>query len=136
MPRRLPQLARAAAGLLFAPVLLAPLLLAPAVLCAQAPVPCTGPLTETGIIKLAANGVPEPRLVLIVKTCGADFPLTREAEGRLRAAGASDAVIDALREVAPKPKPPRAAPPAKAETPKESEPPRVAPRDAAPQPAK
>src|SRR5271170_2915564 len=91
----------------------------PAPLHAQTPVPCTGPLTETAVIKLAASGVPEPRLVLIVKTCGASFALTKDSESRLRAAGATDAVIAALRDAAPKPKP-HPAPPPKPEPARES----------------
>ncbi|HTQ86601.1 MAG TPA: hypothetical protein VMI93_10355, partial [Candidatus Solibacter sp.] len=51
----------------------------PAPARAQAPVACSGPLTETAVIKLAASGVPEPRLVLIVKTCGSAFAMTKDS---------------------------------------------------------
>ena len=65
---------------------------------AQTPVQCAGPLSEASVIKLAAAGVPDGRLIQIVNACGAGFKLTPESEQRLRAAGTSDAVIAALRE--------------------------------------
>ena len=50
---------------------------------AQAPVQCAGPLTEASVIKLAASGVPDARLVQIIEACGAGFTLSNESEERL-----------------------------------------------------
>jgi len=97
---------------------------------AQGPVVCNGALTETDVIDLAASSVPEPRLVKIVKTCGVAFPMNKATEGRLRGAGATDAVIEAVRAAAPKPQP---APPPKAASPKGNAPPASKP-PAAPAP--
>jgi len=100
---------------------------------AQAPVVCNGALTETDVIDLAASGVPEPRLVKMVKTCGVAFPMNKATEGRLRSAGATDAVIEAVRAAAPKPQP---APPPKAASPKGNAPPASKPPAAPAPPAK
>jgi hypothetical protein len=59
----------------------------------QAPVTCNGPLTEDQVTQLLKAGVASVRLLAFVNECGVNFTLTREAEGRLRRAGASDALL-------------------------------------------
>jgi hypothetical protein len=74
----------------------------------QAPINCRGPLTEEQLIGLLKAKVDDVRVQAIVKQCGVAFALVPDAERKLRAAGASDAVIAAARARAPKPpeKPP------------------------------
>ena len=72
---------------------------------------CKGPLSEPQIIKLAAGGVPEARVIQFVNTCGVGFQLTQDSEERLKAAGATPAVLDAIREKFAKPPAPKIQPP-------------------------
>ena len=85
-------------------------LLLPSLAHAQAAVPCAHPLNEVDVIRLAAAGVPEARLVHIIGTCGVSFRVNRESEERLRAAGATKAVLAAIREKLVKPAAARPAP--------------------------
>jgi hypothetical protein len=63
----------------------------------QAPINCKGPLSEDQLIGLLKGGVAVVRVQAFVKTCGIGFPFTPNTEQRLRAAGASDAVIAEVR---------------------------------------
>ena len=56
------------------------------------------PITEKGLISaLTIGGLESQELVEIIDRRGVDFALTREAEQQLRAAGATDAVLEAVR---------------------------------------
>lgn len=58
----------------------------------------TKPITEKGLTDaLKIGGLEESELVSAIKTRGVDFALTAQTEKSLRAAGASDSVIDAVR---------------------------------------
>lgn len=59
-------------------------------------VPCAGPLSEKDIVELLSAGVPEGRVRLFVTSCGVDFIPDEGSAERLRAAGASDALIAAV----------------------------------------
>jgi hypothetical protein len=63
----------------------------------QAPINCKGALSEEQLIGLLKAKVDDVRVQAIVKQCDVGFPLTSEAEHRLRTAGASDAVIASVR---------------------------------------
>jgi hypothetical protein len=69
----------------------------------QAIINCKGQLSEDQLIGLLTTRVDDVYVQAIVKQCGVRFPLTADTEHRLRAAGASDAVIAAVRARAPKP---------------------------------
>ena len=60
------------------------------------------PLTEPELIDLLKNFVPPARVAELVKEKGIDFSLSPQQEQELRQAGADDALIDSLRELAPK----------------------------------
>jgi len=66
---------------------------------AQASVNCAapGPLTQQRMAELAGK-VGEPRLIQYVMTCGVGFAVSAEEEGKLRAAGVSETVIQLIRE--------------------------------------
>jgi formylglycine-generating enzyme required for sulfatase activity len=86
---------------------------------AQVRCPSTGTLDEAQLTDMVKDSAREPRARLFIATCGVSFPLTPEAEKRLRAAGATDNTIFLLREKAPKPadpKPPDPAPEKKPES--------------------
>jgi formylglycine-generating enzyme required for sulfatase activity len=64
---------------------------------AQAPVPCPpAALTESQVLQLVKDRVPEGRIVQIVGTCRVDS-VTREMLARLRTGGATEAVLAAVR---------------------------------------
>jgi formylglycine-generating enzyme required for sulfatase activity len=67
----------------------------------QAPIRCPGPLSEAQLLDLVKGRVPEPRVRQYVATCGIGFALTAETERRLRAAGATQAILDLLRSTEP-----------------------------------
>src|ERR1035438_6301786 len=68
------------------------------VLHAQAPVPCPpAALTETQVLQLVKDRVPDGRIMQIVGTCRIGFAVTPEALGQLRAGGATDGVVAAVR---------------------------------------
>jgi TonB family protein len=71
----------------------------------QAPINCKGPLSQEQLIGLLKAKVDDVRVQAIVKQCGVGFLLTADTERRLRAAGASDAVIAVARTRGPKPTP-------------------------------
>jgi hypothetical protein len=62
-------------------------------LAQQAALSCKGPLTEEQVTELLKAGVADGRVQAFVKECGVNFELAPETEGRLRRAGASDALI-------------------------------------------
>jgi hypothetical protein len=76
----------------------------------QAPINCSGPLNEAGLIGLLKGGVEDARVQAIVNKCGVDFAFNADVERSLRAAKASDALIVLVRTRAPKPTPKPAAP--------------------------
>jgi formylglycine-generating enzyme required for sulfatase activity len=63
------------------------------------------PLTEPGLVDLLKNFVPPARVAELAREKGIDFTLSPQQEQELRQAGADDALISSLRELAPKPKP-------------------------------
>jgi len=69
-----------------------------------------GPLTEGAIINLLQGGVAPQRVAALAQQYGVTFPMTPAVESDLRTAGADDALIQTLREIAPKPSFPRPAP--------------------------
>ena len=72
-----------------------------AVAQAQAPVPCPpAPLTEAQVLQLIKDRVPEGRIVQFVDTCRVGA-VTTEMLGRLRAGGATEAVLAAVRSQRP-----------------------------------
>jgi formylglycine-generating enzyme required for sulfatase activity len=92
-------------------------------LCAQVRCPASGTLDEAQVTDMIKDSAREPRVRLFVVACGISFPLTPEAEKRLRAAGASDNTTTVLREKSPKPADPSAAAPASNSTSKSQIPP-------------
>jgi hypothetical protein len=68
-----------------------------AVRAQQAPINCKGPLSQEQLIGLLKGGVADVRVQAFVKTCGIGFLFTPAVERRLRAAGASEAVITEVR---------------------------------------
>lgn len=62
-----------------------------------------GPFSETELIKGLAGGMSTKRLVTLVGEYGVDFSLTPESEGRLRAVGADDELLEAIRQGKAKP---------------------------------
>jgi formylglycine-generating enzyme required for sulfatase activity len=68
------------------------------VLHAQTPVPCPpAALTEPQVLQMVKDHLPDGRIVQIVGTCRIGFAVTPEALGRLRAGGATEAVVAAVR---------------------------------------
>jgi hypothetical protein len=61
------------------------------------------PLTEAEIIDLLKNDVPSDRVESLVRQYGIAFEMNDQAESALLAAGATDKLLAAVREVAPKP---------------------------------
>jgi formylglycine-generating enzyme required for sulfatase activity len=74
------------------------LVLVPALTEAQPAAPCpqSGPLSEDQLTKLV-KAVPAPRIGQLVASCGIDFEPDGGVIGRLRSAGASETVLDAVR---------------------------------------
>jgi hypothetical protein len=70
-------------------------------LAQETSIKCAGPLTEVQITDLVKSYVPEARLKQIVNTCGIQFNLSSEIEKRLRTAGATQAILDFLRQKSP-----------------------------------
>ncbi len=60
------------------------------------------PLSETDLLKRLAEGTTEKQLAAQVGRNGVDFSLTSETEERLRAAGAGDELLGAIRTAKPK----------------------------------
>ena len=61
------------------------------------------PLTEAEVIDLLKNEVPSQRVESLVRQYGISFQMNDQTESALLVAGASDELLAALREVAPKP---------------------------------
>ncbi len=64
--------------------------------------PSTGPLSEADMIRLIAGQAAERRFGQFVAQCGVGIAVTGEVEERLRAAGATDAMIAMIRNAAQK----------------------------------
>jgi hypothetical protein len=62
----------------------------------QAPINCKGPLSEERLIGMLKRRLADERVRAFVNKCNIDFPVTPEAEQRLRDAKASNAVIAAV----------------------------------------
>jgi formylglycine-generating enzyme required for sulfatase activity/regulation of enolase protein 1 (concanavalin A-like superfamily) len=75
------------------------LVLVPTLIEAQPAAPCpqSGPLSEAQLTELLKGSVAAPRIRQLVVSCGIDFEPDGGAIGRLRAAGAPQTVLDALR---------------------------------------
>jgi len=86
--------------LLFA---LAPGFAIPVAAQASAEVTARGPFSQTELIKGLAGGMSNKHLVTLVGEYGVDFSLTREIEERLRAVGANDELVEAVRKGQAKP---------------------------------
>jgi hypothetical protein len=67
----------------------------------QAPVHCSGPLSEAQLTKIIRAPAAEARILFVVKTCGISFPVDQDTSARLRDAGASAAALSLLQSVAP-----------------------------------
>ena len=72
------------------------LILAASLAVAQT-VTCRGPLSDQQIVDLLQGKVPEARVFLLVDNCGISFSTTQEAMARLRTAGATPYILEALR---------------------------------------
>jgi formylglycine-generating enzyme required for sulfatase activity len=69
---------------------------------AQTPqVNCGGKLSERDVEKLLTGGVSQTRVEQFVRTCGIGFEVTPTAAERLRRAGASSTLIDAIKALQP-----------------------------------
>jgi WD40 repeat protein len=74
------------------------------------------PLTEGGIIRLLQGGVPSERVESLARDRGLVFGMTPAVERDLRDAGATEALLQALHEIASKAAPPKSQPAAPAST--------------------
>jgi formylglycine-generating enzyme required for sulfatase activity len=83
------------------------------VAAAQAPLNCSGKLSEEQLTKLVAGKVPELRLLQYVNQCGIGFAWSASVRTRLSRAGATPAVLSAVQSNAEKPVRPPAIPAAK-----------------------
>ena len=63
----------------------------------QAPVRCTGVLSEQQLTTMLTAKTQEPLVLQFIKQCGIGFEVTALAESRLRKAGATTAAINAAR---------------------------------------
>ena len=68
---------------------------------AEHAVSCEKPLSEQNVAALLSRHVPEARARQYITACGINFTLTPKISGRLRALGASDALIRTLDEAKP-----------------------------------
>jgi hypothetical protein len=68
------------------------------------------PLTEKEVLDLLTNEVAPPRVAQLARQFGIAFQITYATEEQLRAAGATDSLIETLRKLAPKPEPALSAP--------------------------
>jgi PEGA domain len=64
--------------------------------------PAPKPFTKDEVLKLLIGNVPAKRVEALVRERGIDFQITSETESELRNAGATDPLLAALRDVAPK----------------------------------
>ena len=69
------------------------------------------PVSENDLLKRLAGGMANTQLVRVIGQYGVDFPLTPETEDRLRAAGAGDDLVEAIRRAKPKQETPAPATP-------------------------
>jgi len=68
------------------------------------------PLTQSEVLELLKGDVPSTRVGEIARGRGISFAMTSETESELRDAGATEELIKTLRQLAPKPQAPAAAP--------------------------
>lgn len=68
-----------------------------------------GPFSEAEVIQALKGDVPAKRIATLARQYGISFQLTPETEDRLRKAGATDELLEALRPLAPPPPPPTVA---------------------------
>ena len=61
------------------------------------------PFTKDDVLKLLTGDVPVKRVEVLVRERAIDFQITPETEAELRKAGATDPLLAALRDLAPKP---------------------------------
>jgi serine/threonine-protein kinase len=64
--------------------------------------PAPHPLSKTDVVELLSNYVPPGRVAELAQRTGINFEVTEEVERELRGAGATDELIAALRQLAPK----------------------------------
>ena len=69
------------------------------------------PLTEGGIIRLLQGGITPERVESLARLYGVSFQMSAAVERDLRAAGATDALLQALHDIASQPAPAAPAPP-------------------------
>jgi hypothetical protein len=69
-----------------------------------------GRYSEDDIVQALKADVPPNRIAVLARQHGISFPLTPETESRLRAAGATGQLLEALRPLAPPPTPTEAGP--------------------------
>src|ERR1017187_10512015 len=79
------------------------LLCASMVLISAQTQPSPKPFTKDEVVKLLTGSVPVTRVEALVRKRGIDFQITPETELDLRKAGATDPLLTALRDLAPKP---------------------------------
>jgi len=79
---------------------------------AQSAIDCPGPFSLDQLVTLHVEGVPASRVAALVDACGVSFSATSETEAVLRAVGATEAVLAAVREASTHadPAPPAASP--------------------------
>jgi hypothetical protein len=63
------------------------------------------PLSKDDVLKLLTGSVSARRIGDLARQRGIDFQITQETENELRQAGADDALLSALKQLAPKPQP-------------------------------
>ena len=63
----------------------------------------TKPLSEVDIVRLLKGQVSPMRVETLARRRGISFELTRQTESELRQAGATDSLLETLRELAPRP---------------------------------
>ena len=79
------------------------LLCASMVLVSAQTQPSPKPFTKDDVVELLTGNVPAKRVETLARERGIDFQITPETESELRQAGATDPLLAALRDLAPKP---------------------------------
>jgi hypothetical protein len=85
------------------PVLFTCLLCASTVFLSAQTQPPPKPFTKDDVLKLLTGNVPAKRVEALVRERGIDFRVTPDTESELRNAGATEPLLAALRDLAPKP---------------------------------
>lgn len=78
------------------------LMMCAGVAAAQSPVRCAGPLSEQQVTSLITGRVAQARITQFITTCGVGFHVSSASEARLKRAGATEAILIAIREKTPK----------------------------------